>query len=310
MASTPTSRNRLNQQGTGDNVGSWGNVLNTQALALIDEALDGITTLAVAGNVTLSSANYATDQARRRVLKLTGAPGASYTVTIPSVEKVYEVINATNAAQIIRAGGVGASIPAGIMTRVVCDGTDCYAPAQTVTAAIGTVCDFAGAAAPSGWLLCNGQAVSRATYAALFGVIGATYGAGDGSTTFNVPDLCGRVTSGLDNMGSITAKGRLTGYTTVGVTGGAQTHTLSTAEIPPLSTNGASVGDPTYQRAVRSTGVIREGTGNTQGVVIDLTYDTQTIAGWSHTHPVVYGGGAHTNVQPTMGMNKIIYAGV
>ena len=54
---------------------------------------------------------------------------------------------------------------------------------------VGCVIPFAGAAAPTGWLLCQGQAVSRTTYAQLFSVIGTTYGSGDGSTTFNLPDM-------------------------------------------------------------------------------------------------------------------------
>jgi microcystin-dependent protein len=60
----------------------------------------------------------------------------------------------------------------------------------------GTVSQFAGATAPTGWLICDGSAVSRTTYSTLFGVVGATYGAGDGSTTFNVPDFRGRVPVG------------------------------------------------------------------------------------------------------------------
>jgi microcystin-dependent protein len=54
---------------------------------------------------------------------------------------------------------------------------------------VGLLAPFAGASAPSGWLLCDGSAVSRTTYAPLFAVIGTTYGAGDGSTTFNLPDM-------------------------------------------------------------------------------------------------------------------------
>lgn len=54
---------------------------------------------------------------------------------------------------------------------------------------LGTINAYGGAAAPDGWLLCQGQAVSRATYKDLFGIIGTNYGAGDGSTTFNLPDL-------------------------------------------------------------------------------------------------------------------------
>lgn len=63
----------------------------------------------------------------------------------------------------------------------------------------GTVAAFAGSNAPAGWLKCAGQAVSRATYGALFAYIGTTYGAGDGSTTFNVPDMRGEFIRGLDD---------------------------------------------------------------------------------------------------------------
>jgi microcystin-dependent protein len=62
----------------------------------------------------------------------------------------------------------------------------------------GGVIPFAGGSPPTGWLLCDGAAISRSTYAALFGVISVTYGIGDGSTTFNVPDLLGRVVVGLN----------------------------------------------------------------------------------------------------------------
>lgn len=84
------------------------------------------------------------------------------------------------------------------------DATDLITKGQVDTAiaaaaiAVGIVSPFAGATAPSGWLLCNGQAVSRTTYAALFAIVATTYGTGDGSTTFNVPDLRGEFIRGLD----------------------------------------------------------------------------------------------------------------
>lgn len=74
--------------------------------------------------------------------------------------------------------------------------------AETVNAAIqalvptGALAPYAGSSAPYGWLLCDGSAVSRTTYAGLFGVIGTIYGAGDGSTTFNLPNLTGRYVKG------------------------------------------------------------------------------------------------------------------
>lgn len=63
---------------------------------------------------------------------------------------------------------------------------------------VGLMSEYAGSTAPTGWLLCQGQAVSRVTEAALFAVIGTTYGAGDGSTTFNVPDMRGVFPRGVD----------------------------------------------------------------------------------------------------------------
>jgi len=66
---------------------------------------------------------------------------------------------------------------------------------------IGAVLAFPGATAPTGWVMCDGAAISRTDYATLFAAIGVSFGAGDGSTTFNVPDLRGRVLVGKDDMG-------------------------------------------------------------------------------------------------------------
>jgi hypothetical protein len=89
---------------------------------------------------------------------------------------------------------------------------------------IGSVFDFAGTSAPTGYLLCFGQAINRTTYAALFAALGTTYGAGDGSTTFNVPDLRGRFTAGRDDMGGAGAGrlGRNITAVNLGAVGGAE----------------------------------------------------------------------------------------
>jgi microcystin-dependent protein len=94
----------------------------------------------------------------------------------------------------------------------------------------GAVTAFAGVAAPTGWLLCDGSAVSRATYAALFSVIGTTYGSGNGSTTFNLPDLRGEFIRGLDNgrgVDSGRALGTSQGDATRNITGSWRTHSGS-----------------------------------------------------------------------------------
>jgi microcystin-dependent protein len=86
----------------------------------------------------------------------------------------------------------------------------------------GVINMWATTTAPTSWLLCDGTAVSRTTYAALFAVISTTYGVGDGSTTFNVPNLKGKVPVGRDSADS--------SFDTMGETGGAKTHTLSSSE--------------------------------------------------------------------------------
>ena len=101
----------------------------------------------------------------------------------------------------------------------------------------GMVMPYAGSSAPSGWLLAYGQDVSRTTYSDLFSAIGTTYGSGDGSTTFTLPDLRGRVVAGQDDMGGTSAN-RLTNQTggldgdTLGATGGSETNTLTLTNLP------------------------------------------------------------------------------
>jgi microcystin-dependent protein len=84
----------------------------------------------------------------------------------------------------------------------------------------GIVLPFAGSVAPQGYLLCDGSAVSRTDYADLFSAIGTVYGAGDGVSTFNLPDLSGRVVLGVSQSHAL------------GSTGGESTHTLTENELP------------------------------------------------------------------------------
>jgi len=89
----------------------------------------------------------------------------------------------------------------------------------------GVVNMWVGAAAPTGWLLCDGSAVSRTTYSALFAVISTTYGVGNGSTTFNLPDLLGRVPMGAGAGTGLTSR-------TLGAEVGGESTTLTSAHIP------------------------------------------------------------------------------
>lgn len=154
----------------------------------------------------------------------------------------------------------------------------------------GAVMPYAGASEPSGWLLCFGQAVSRTTYAALFAVVGTTYGAGDGSTTFNLPDLRGRVVAGQDDMGGTSAN-RLTNQSggvdgdVLGAAGGAETHTLTTAQMPAHT---------------HTTGLTASGNGGWSISGNPGNYSSSSGTGSTG------GGGAHNNVQPTFILNYII----
>jgi len=89
---------------------------------------------------------------------------------------------------------------------------------------IGSVQMFAGLIAPSGYHLCDGSTISRTTYASLFNIIGTTYGVGNGSTTFNLPNFKGRVPVGYDAT--------QIEFDSIGETGGAKTHQITTSEMP------------------------------------------------------------------------------
>lgn len=91
----------------------------------------------------------------------------------------------------------------------------------------GSGMEFYGSSVPSGWLLCDGSAISRATYAALFAVIGTTWGVGDGSTTFNLPDMRGRFPLGRAAAGTGSALGSTGGSLDHTHTGPSHTHSVN-----------------------------------------------------------------------------------
>ena len=190
---------------------------------------------------------------------------------------------------------------------------------------VGTVLDFAGSTAPALWLLCSGQAVSRTTYSALFAAIGTIYGVGDGSTTFNLPDLRGVVIAGLDNMNG-TPAGRLTSTyyganpDVLGTVGGGQSETLTTAQIPAHTHSGTTGAMNSNQAHTHTFTSVQVGGGALSGgsapsVALNAaTGSTTGSTNIDHTHNFTTdngtgGGTAHPNVQPTIVMNKMIYAG-
>lgn len=266
--------------------------LTHNATSLILPGGASITTAAgdVAGFRSLGSGNWRCEWYQRAsgaalaaaASSLTGQVAVSNGGTGASTLTANNVLlgNGTSAVQFVAPGASG--------NLLTSNGTtwQSTAPAAVASIPAGSVMDYAGATAPSGWLLCAGQAVSRSTYADLFTAISTTYGVGDGSTTFNLPDLRGRVAVGKDDMNG-TAANRITSGgsgitgTTLGAVGGTQTHTLSTAEMPAHTHN-----------------VPVAGCGGSAGLYISGT-GTQATSSTG-------GGGAHQNVQPSMILNKII----
>jgi microcystin-dependent protein len=179
---------------------------------------------------------------------------------------------------------------------------------QALLVPTATITPYAGSSAPTGWLLCYGQAISRSTYAGLYAVVGDTYGSGDGSTTFNLPDLRGRTPAGLDNLGGSDA-GRLSWANTLGTTGGAQNHTLSTSEIPAHDHGSAgshSHAAPTggFITNVYPTLAAWSPVGSTGHLEMNGGVFTQNSG--THTHTSVGSGASHNNMQPTILLSYII----
>ena len=209
----------------------------------------------------------------------------------------------------------------------------------------GMVSPYAGSVAPNGWLLCQGQAVSRSTYPNLFAAIGTSYGTADGVTTFLLPNMTGRVSVGLDASGTVITSGNAN---ILGKTNGEETHTLTTTEMPihshtgatygsltnmnfngyitggvgnSLSTNSVGAGTPQTMNldvqagpggTVWAFSALRSGSGSGQGYTLNNTGNgvsaKLTITDGGHAHSIATdgSGAAHNNMQPYITLNYII----
>jgi microcystin-dependent protein len=169
------------------------------------------------------------------------------------------------------------SILSGQMVSVMYNGTNfIMVSTPSNVNPVGTINIFSGSSAPGGWLICDGSEISRTTYADLFSVIGTAYGVGNGSSTFNIPNLKGKIPVGYNSSE--------TEFNTIGKTGGAKTHILTATELPSNF-----VRDRITQEA-----------GNFSGI-----YDSLPAGNWKHGNNTG-GGQAHNNIQPYITMNYII----
>lgn len=252
MPSTYSPALRLELIGNGEQAANWGNTTNTNLGTLLEQAVTGVSSVAMLdANYTLVSGNGVSDEARNAVLVMTGTLTTTRSVIVPTSNKFYAVRNATTGGQSIlirTSAGTGVTLANGFTQLMYCDGTNVVlasvpinstngnvavsgnatvggdlAVAGAITVAGGNIIppgviwEYGGASPPIGWLACDGSAVSRSTYAALFAIIGTAYGNGDGATTFNLPNRTNRFGVGA---GGLYARGS---------TGGAATETTSSA---------------------------------------------------------------------------------
>ena len=251
MASTYSPSLRITLIGDGEQSGTWGTTTNTNLGSIIEQAITGVQTITLSGTTyTLSSFDGSVDESRNQVLIFAGVLSANCTVTAPSVEKTYVVVNNTTggfAVNMTTSAGTPLAINNGRSSYIYCDGTNFYAVGSsnsvdgnlTVSgnAAIGGNLNVSGtinasnvgiipggilmwptAVAPSGFLFCNGNALATATYPALFAAIGYTFG-GSGSV-FNLPNYTDRMPIGAG-----------TNYP-LGATGGSSTTTINSGNLP------------------------------------------------------------------------------
>lgn len=142
------------------------------------------------------------------------------------------------------------------------------------TLPVGAIIPYTKTTAPVNWLICNGSAVSRTTYSQLFNIIGTQYGEGDGSTTFNLPDLRGKHPMGYDST--------QTEFNALGKTGGEKTHTLTINEMPSHShqadysqSGGVNIG-VTAMGSKMGTSTVLKSTGGDQAFNVLDPYTTTT----------------------------------
>lgn len=263
MTTTYSTSLKLALIGNGEQSGVWGTTTNTNFGTLLEQAITGVQTITMSNaDYTLSNLNGVADESRNAVLVVQGTNSAVRKIIAPLVEKLYTISNQTVGGYAVTIGGASGltiSIPNGTTGQVYCDGSNFYSamttsagnyniPGDLVVAGsitaqgtsnivpAGSLMMWPTGSAPSGYLLCTGTAVSRSTYATLFGVIGTTFGAGDGSTTFNLPNYTNRVPYG----------------TTVGATGGSADAIVVSHSHSASSSS--SVSDPSHSHGVSDPG--------------------------------------------------------
>lgn len=180
----------------------------------------------------------------------------------------------------------------------------------------GMITDWAGPDLPTGYLWCNGDAVSRTEYADLFAAIGTTFGAGNGSTTFNVPDLRGRATFGRGPTGRITPGGSGIDASSLGAAGGVEATFIVRNHLPNVDMTGSTNSAGAHSHTVTLPRGENHGANRMSGAALNTgsfnPFSTSSAGNHSHTVTVNLNGNvtqqALRMMPPAMIMNKIILA--
>ena len=346
MPSTYSTSLRLELMGAGDQAGNWGNTTNTNLGSLIEQAITGVGNITMLdATTTLVAGSGIVDEARNAVLVLGGSLSANRNLIVPSVNKFYAVRNATSggfSVVVKTSAGSGVTLANGFTQLMYCDGTNVVLASIPINSTNGNVAvpgnatvggdlsvtgsvssgggivmptgamlEYGGATAPTGWLLCDGASVSRTTYAALFAVIGATYGSVDGST-FNVPDRRDRVAVGA---GSTYTRGATGGaVTSTTSSNGSHNHTgltgdqtLTEAQIPSHTHSGSIRFDSQINHSLTPGSTVI-----TTGVIYDAGNLTGATGGGGPHNHAISSDGVHNHttstLQPYIASNFIIKA--
>ena len=222
----------------------------TVAVAAGTVAINGTQYAVTGGNVTIAAADPTNPRFSLICVDNTGALSS-----VPGVAAASPVFPDPAGKVVLAAVRVPAAATAINAAKIVDKRLNAVlpAPAQVPT---GVMWDYAGTAAPSGWLLCDGSAISRTTYATLFSIIGTSYGPGDGSTTFNIPDSSGRVSVGVGTHADVNTVGKNEGMATVANRRPKHNHTngVTAGHNLSLPNHGHSVSDPGHGHGVNDPG--------------------------------------------------------